>query len=106
MRISDWSSDVCSSDLQRRLPPFLANLPNWHPSVIETLWEIGFFEIVGFKGAVREPPAGPPDTTLIRMKSGQTEEPTAVAALIDRSEERRVGKECVSKCRSRWSQYH
>src|SRR3546814_18005327 len=23
-----------------------------------------------------------------------------------RSEERRVGKECVSKCRSRWSQYH
>src|SRR3546814_3613123 len=26
--------------------------------------------------------------------------------LADRSEERRVGKECVSKCRSRWSQYH
>src|SRR3546814_10168508 len=26
--------------------------------------------------------------------------------LIDRSEERRVGKECVSTCRSRWSQYH
>src|SRR3546814_20822633 len=30
----------------------------------------------------------------------------AVAAGSDRSEERRVGKECVSKCRSRWSQYH
>src|SRR3546814_9735328 len=43
--------------LQRRLPPFLANLPNWHPSVIETLWEIGVFEIVGFKGEVREHPA-------------------------------------------------
>src|SRR3546814_17669304 len=26
--------------------------------------------------------------------------------LFDRSEERRVGKECVSTCRSRWSQYH
>src|SRR3546814_5237475 len=25
---------------------------------------------------------------------------------LERSEERRVGKECVSKCRSRWSQYH
>src|SRR3546814_13927513 len=25
---------------------------------------------------------------------------------IDRSEERRVGKECVSTCRSRWSPYH
>src|SRR3546814_13873364 len=30
----------------------------------------------------------------------------AQAALIDRSEERRVGQECVSKCRSRWSPYH
>src|SRR3546814_4364640 len=29
-----------------------------------------------------------------------------VAGLIDRSEERRVGKECVSTCRSRWSPYH
>src|SRR3546814_18550093 len=26
--------------------------------------------------------------------------------LVDRSEERRVGKECVSTCRSRWSPYH
>src|SRR3546814_5587218 len=29
-----------------------------------------------------------------------------VLGLADRSEERRVGKECVSKCRSRWSPYH
>src|SRR3546814_17714584 len=28
------------------------------------------------------------------------------AAIEDRSEERRVGKECVSTCRSRWSPYH
>src|SRR3546814_13947587 len=27
-------------------------------------------------------------------------------AVADRSEERRVGKECVSTCRSRWSPYH
>src|SRR3546814_19274164 len=26
--------------------------------------------------------------------------------LVERSEERSVGKECVSKCRSRWSPYH
>ena len=26
--------------------------------------------------------------------------------ILDRSEERRVGKECVSTCRSRWSPYH
>src|SRR3546814_8576740 len=31
---------------------------------------------------------------------------SAYAALKDRSEERRVGKECVSTCRSRWSPYH
>src|SRR3546814_20741438 len=30
----------------------------------------------------------------------------AIADLLDRSEERRVGKECVSTCRSRWSPYH
>src|SRR3546814_20167077 len=30
----------------------------------------------------------------------------AFAAMLNRSEERRVGKECVSTCRSRWSQYH
>src|SRR3546814_14512114 len=29
-----------------------------------------------------------------------------LVALIERSEERRVGKECVSTCRSRWSPYH
>src|SRR3546814_6681499 len=28
------------------------------------------------------------------------------ARIFDRSEERRVGKECVSTCRSRWSPYH
>src|SRR3546814_11329599 len=29
-----------------------------------------------------------------------------LASVLHRSEERRVGKECVSTCRSRWSQYH
>src|SRR3546814_11680954 len=31
---------------------------------------------------------------------------TGLYALATRSEERRVGKECVSTCRSRWSPYH
>src|SRR3546814_20012397 len=35
---------------------------------------------------------------IIQMKDGQL--------FINRSEERRVGKECVSTCRSRWSPYH
>src|SRR3546814_18199335 len=37
---------------------------------------------------------GPPDSPLTRDR------------LVGRSEERRVGKECVSTCRSRWSPYH
>src|SRR3546814_4994252 len=62
MRISDWSSDVCSSDLRVRLC-------------------IGRTEIVAERGQILE--------------------------VEDvRSEERRVGKECVSTCRSRWSPYH
>src|SRR3546814_7501023 len=66
MRISDWSSDVCSSDLlglRWRRPP-------------------------GRRGRLTRRLA---DHRLRRQ---------------DRSEERRVGKECVSTCRSRWSPYH
>src|SRR3546814_2520490 len=41
--------------------------------------------------------AGMPQTTIALLAGLQS---------IQRSEERRVGKECVSTCRSRWSQYH
>src|SRR3546814_7102538 len=67
MRISDWSSDVCSSDLDRRSSPFRTRSRHDRYPVRQR--------------AVR---------TLSRL----------------RSEERRVGKECVSTCRSRWSPYH
>src|SRR3546814_2586705 len=73
MRISDWSSDVCSSDL---------------------------LQLPGFAGQ----PAIQSDAFLDTMRE-------RVLAYVDdqkltRSEERRVGKECVSTCRSRWSPYH
>src|SRR3546814_7078032 len=73
MRISDWSSDVCSSDLTRTR---------------RTRWPR--------RSARRRDGGG--DRGGI---SGQR----ARGALL-RSEERRVGKECVSTCRSRWSPYH
>src|SRR3546814_4606489 len=63
MRISDWSSDVCSSDLGN---------------------------------------ATPQDDTSSGNKGHTTDDGTT----LQRSEERRVGKECVSTCRSRWSPYH
>src|SRR3546814_3440738 len=68
MRISDWSSDVCSSDLAA-LPARATEAP-----------------------------------TAATAKA--TEAPTPKSPSPPRSEERRVGKECVSTCRSRWSPYH
>src|SRR3546814_8249811 len=64
MRISDWSSDVCSSDLHRFEPR--------HQRCV-----------VGVAAL----------------------DPHALVVGQQRSEERRVGKECVSTCRSRWSTY-
>src|SRR3546814_3732652 len=77
MRISDWSSDVCSSDL-RDLQPGLG--PRRQGDVGGEVLEARRV-LVQHRAVV----VGPP---------GQ------------RSEERRVGKECVSTCRYRWSQYH
>src|SRR3546814_5518162 len=83
MRISDWSSDVCSSDLTRRV-----------------------------RGAGRtlelEKGGSEPRTLTDRAKR----EGRAIRYLYgrqarpERSEERRVGKECVSTCRSRGAPYH
>src|SRR3546814_1523736 len=78
MRISDWSSDVCSSDLDR--------------SVIQTLEAIPHI-VRSARAIVGEAPYRLGPSTI-----GMRQNP--------RSEERRVGKECVSTCRSRWSPYH
>src|SRR3546814_15663545 len=85
MRISDWSSDVCSSDLR---PPPACSCP--HPDNLAP----------GPGG--REHTGG---TAGGGCRRGGTATPMATPA-IDRSEERRVGKECVSTCRSRWSPTH
>src|SRR3546814_15593157 len=77
MRISDWSSDVCSSDL---------------------CGERGEFQ-VGAHVDVR--PA-----LLFAIEPAGAQAGACGADDIHRSEERRVGKECVSTCRSRWSPYH
>src|SRR3546814_12806506 len=80
MRISDWSSDVCSSDLLR------------------AQHETG--EIMLFIDRIAEPGRGLRDAACGRPAIGRGH------PVIIRSEERRVGKECVSTCRSRWSAYH
>src|SRR3546814_10411884 len=72
MRISDWSSDVCSSDLEDR------DDRHREQRDIDPGWQVPSLKLQRFLQMV----------------------PKA------RSEERRVGKECVSTCRSRWSPCH
>src|SRR3546814_2978699 len=95
MRISDWSSDVCSSDLRSGLVR---------------------------RGTTRSSGSRsrPADGLLRRIRRDLRAAPVGGNPLADRrpvgaapdlrsalrSEERRVGKECVSTCRSRWSPYH
>src|SRR3546814_18258138 len=69
MRISDWSSDVCSSDLR---------------------W------------ATRRACCA----AIIPRHSAARRSRSSRGSHACRSDERRVGNECVSTCRSRWSPYH
>src|SRR3546814_3147818 len=85
MRISDWSSDVCSSDLA----------------------EIGF-HLFQRDAEIEIVPAITLAHPHTDAAAGRAHRPHVRLLRIgaDRSEERRVGKECVSTCRSRWSPYH
>src|SRR3546814_10307100 len=95
MRISDWSSDVCSSDLLSRIL-YLADDPhsNRHCRLRNT--EI-YTHVAGHK--VELCGWRVPDRIAQPHRDRVRPQPA-------RSEERRVGKECVSTCRSRWSPDH
>src|SRR3546814_20735807 len=101
MRISDWSSDVCSSDLDfvsgayfRRLVQILSYI--WATSCGQGGTNSGSGAPSGIliSGALAK--AGSRNASLPTM-------PFAYFAKSERSEELRVGKECVSQCRFRWS---
>src|SRR3546814_8098059 len=88
MRISDWSSDVCSSDL-------VGVGHDFGGGSIGRGGAAGFGEIAGDNAG-----AGCQNGRLGR------DECRSKNNRCYRSDERRVGKECVSTCRSRWSPYH
>src|SRR3546814_15516034 len=92
MRISDWSSDVCSSDLQR---VDLAVEPD--DLAVDDV-EGRFSEL---RQRLEDAAAGFEDLLFVGERDRRSR-----PALQMSSEERRVGKECVSTCRSRWSRYH
>src|SRR3546814_13944363 len=99
MRISDWSSDVCSSDLGL---PHLVRAGSLGVELIGGLYhDIGRTgdQIVRLEQAVNRG-----FRYEVALLVGEAHRQFAGAAI--RSEERRVGKECVSTCRYRWSPYH
>src|SRR3546814_13766399 len=98
MRISDWSSDVCSSDLARVGEYDAIGHGFCAPSVENLYQRIRGQASDSIMAASSAPESGSRATT--KMVSSPAIVPTM------RSEERRVGKECVSTCSSRGSSDH
>src|SRR3546814_1530670 len=109
MRISDWSSDVCSSDLAGDLG-YIAGHARATVVAGRTACatarsraaELDLASdfpcvVLGERGV-----PGPGSTQSLRL----WQDLPPLQIVEHRSEERRVGKECVSTCRSRWSPYH
>src|SRR3546814_13078460 len=114
MRISDWSSDVCSSDLQDRQPAAREDAVDGRARVggepgrrirLPRIAQVN--QMVRNVGALAggrlcradvEPAV---DQSRIDAEDLSVQAPRTVS-----SEERRVGTECVSRCRSRWSRYN
>src|SRR3546814_1055721 len=99
MRISDWSSDVCSSDLTIVLIRAAA-LHAWERGRPEDEHSLLLRE------ALADLSGPPPQTIFKKIPSTWKRQDWKGTTKFFRSEERRVGKECVSTCRSRWSPYH
>src|SRR3546814_16587583 len=103
MRISDWSSDVCSSDL--------ANTKKFTEATgVEVRIDNEAWEDVRPKAAVAANVGSGPDI-ILGWFDDPHQYPDKLVPLTDladylRSEERRVGKECVSTCRTRGSPDH
>src|SRR3546814_5580137 len=102
MRISDWSSDVCSSDLAaaERTAEWTTDYFNTPPEKEKKKMSKGAKTALGILGAIILGKAiheatDDDDDDDDRRRSPPTSP--------ERSEERRVGKECVSTCSSRWS---
>src|SRR3546814_12363814 len=109
MRISDWSSDVCSSDL---LHPGLVNAhTHGHGNLAKGMGDRWTLELLLTAGPAISGNRTTEDkylTTLIGAAEALLKGCTAVYDLTVefRSEERRVGNECFRTFRSRWSPYH
>src|SRR3546814_13078681 len=107
MRISDWSSDVCSSDLTPNVRHAFMIAPlrlRLDSAALAANWRVldAMSGRAACGAAIKADGYG-----LGAAGVGQRLADAGCRDfLVARSEERRVGKECVSTCRSRWSPYH
>src|SRR3546814_15174005 len=119
MRISDWSSDVCSSDLAARaVRTRSSRRPRGREAAEAAVVVVGVEELRRWAAAGYDAPRAAVARTgrahrVLAVVAARLRRKQAFAVLeraavlpVRRSEERRVGKECVSTCRSRWSTYH
>src|SRR3546814_8329930 len=130
MRISDWSADLCSSDLVGQRLGVVSILGVRHVGIARRvvglifgglifgglifgglIFRLGFRLLRGYERGGKPTASGDAlGAGFGQLRLGQ------LGAILGgggaaslgqgRSEERRVGKECVSTCRSRWSPYH
>src|SRR3546814_16019729 len=97
MRISDWSSDVCSSDLFTEGDQVRAGqaLYQIDPAPYEA-------QVANARAALVRARSSIASTAALARRYNDLVKINAISRQ-ERSEERRLGKECVSTCRSRWS---
>jgi hypothetical protein len=60
---------------------FVAGIERWDPEVFDTLWRIGFFDLVGFEGTADQPDMKA-DLVILPMRSGETADPIQVDQLV------------------------
>src|SRR3546814_12156793 len=104
MRISDWSSDVCSSDLGLGRGNLLGHVQVQHGAAGVLALQL-VLQLQGLEGVVGEADRQLRGVGVVR-RLGRTRLEAVGEALAVRSEERRVGKGCVSTCSTRGSAYH
>src|SRR3546814_15361112 len=100
MRISDWSSDVCSSDLRIANYSVAGKTGTAHKASAGSYAKNNYTS--AFAGIV---PASNPRLVGV-VVIDDPKKGSYSGGTVSRSDERRVGKECVRTCRSRWSPYH
>src|SRR3546814_12042919 len=102
MRISDWSSDVCSSDLKYTTAKDTKALEALQDKAIRSVQSARVHIQVALVATILHMGKHGDWTVASRLVDGLGNTVNG-KAIVQRSEERRVGQECVSTCRSRWS---